>query len=753
MPSTAADSSWYSEHMRSPAALALVSGLTLCVALFPSPAIGQPNFGGRSREPVRKPEQRPDAASHHHRTVSEISEDGPPLLKAASQEWRTYYTQRLIEARDASRYTNPRWDAQAKEFLELYAQWLSFEMPGRGRTELIDKGLKLRSAGCTDPLISCVMALMEIDLKLSGDARNRLRLAHPVLVNTSYPPEIIGLVTAQFAALSSPTGVNETRDVLVARASDLLLAALEQPGVTPSREAFLFRHIQGLLDDDWPINGVRGFCDRVKASASVPEWSKLMIAGTRHDREGWEARGGGFAGTVSDKDWHEFGVHLDAARESLEAAWKLRPDTPEAAALMIEVAKVGHGGADSARVWFERAIAAQFDHRPAYHSFRGSLLPRWGGSVEEMNEFGIECAACERYDTLVPYEAFNTLYSLCTNSENFVSTYTSGPLPTLVREVLQRYIEESLGGDDEGWFRSLLTFLEYRTGNWAAARAQLDNLDRLGELPTPAAHTNFRLLLPDVFCAVYPRTTPAIEAQILAADRAEEAGDWVAAVGRLEEALAAVPTPSPHARLHTALMDRLAFARVQRGLDSGEWTPLPVEKGLPGWRPVQGSWEVDADGTLVGKVASSGGMKILFGTPIGDRWELSAKVNLDAISPPSGRIAGPIFCHDWYSRPEGRFFAFMARPTSSTGTISRGIDTTRTGTIDKFTGPALLELSYDAGDITASINGRLVYRGEAPVGSWSPGEILGFAVSERGTGGRLKVSEIRLRKLSENEPQ
>jgi len=61
---------------------------------------------------------------------------------------------------------------------------------------------------------------------------------------------------------------------------------------------------------------------------------------------------------------------------------------------MIAVAMAGEAEpSETPRVWFDRAVAAQFDYYEAYSSLLWSLRPRWLGSHEEMYDFGLECLA------------------------------------------------------------------------------------------------------------------------------------------------------------------------------------------------------------------------------------------------------------------------------------------------------------------------------------------------------------------------
>ena len=121
--------------------------------------------------------------------------------------------------------------------------------------------------------------------------------------------------------------------------------------------------------------------------------------------------GGDTADAVSEAGWEKFGEHMKRARDLLVAAWRTQPDRPEPASHMIAVAMAGHAD-ESPRVWFDRAVAAEMDYPPAYLNLSNSLLPRWGGSPQEMVRFGLDCLRTQRFDTRVPLQLFTQVLAV-----------------------------------------------------------------------------------------------------------------------------------------------------------------------------------------------------------------------------------------------------------------------------------------------------------------------------------------------------
>ena len=83
-------------------------------------------------------------------------------------------------------------------------------------------------------------------------------------------------------------------------------------------------------------------------------------------------------------------MYLGLARRDLVESWRSRPDRPEAASEMITVSEDAPAPAESERLWFDRTVAARMDYWPAYSTRLCRMLPRWGGSYDEMLDFDEE---------------------------------------------------------------------------------------------------------------------------------------------------------------------------------------------------------------------------------------------------------------------------------------------------------------------------------------------------------------------------
>jgi len=101
----------------------------------------------------------------------------------------------------------------------------------------------------------------------------------------------------------------------------------------------------------------------------------------------WDARGSSWARTVSEEDWKIFYERLHTGEKSLIRAFELNPTDPRAAASLIIIAKALSQGRSQMEKWFEKAMEADSQYYDAYVNKLTYLMPKWGGSREEMFAF------------------------------------------------------------------------------------------------------------------------------------------------------------------------------------------------------------------------------------------------------------------------------------------------------------------------------------------------------------------------------
>ncbi|MGV3664427.1 MAG: hypothetical protein ACO1TE_29915 [Prosthecobacter sp.] len=173
----------------------------------------------------------------------------------------------------------------------------------------------------------------------------------------------------------------------------------------------------------------------VMKTESAKPWVKKWIEGEHCLAKGWEARGGGYANSVSDDGFAIFGHESEKARRLLQEAWQLGPEDPSpAVALMYSSLSMKDKEALAhMRRWFNEVLKLQVDAPVATQHYLWGLRPRWYGKHQQMEEFGLACADTGRFDSALPWvllqahrdcasewdvpaEYFKELYPHCYNS-------------------------------------------------------------------------------------------------------------------------------------------------------------------------------------------------------------------------------------------------------------------------------------------------------------------------------------------------
>ena len=227
--------------------------------------------------------------------------------------------------------------------------------------------------------------------RLLATGARRLRAVGSKDIDRRLPP------VTDFAGANRPVRAaadpDAFADELRARAAEWAATYADRPECSRAVRTFLLHFLKA---DDAEL------ADALEAAGADP-WIALLFRGESEIRKAWGDRGAGWAYTVSEKGWEGFSRHLARARECLERAWALRPDLPNAAALLVTVSG-GDAGLDEMDLWFGRALSAEIDFVTAYRQYFWFNYPRWHGSVERMRRFAEACLATERTDLLIPYQ-------------------------------------------------------------------------------------------------------------------------------------------------------------------------------------------------------------------------------------------------------------------------------------------------------------------------------------------------------------
>ena len=118
----------------------------------------------------------------------------------------------------------------------------------------------------------------------------------------------------------------------------------------------------------------------------------LVALGNAWKDWAWKARGGGYAGSVTEEGWRLFGQRIEQARGYLEAAEKLPAKDPEVYRALIVVAMAQGWPRAQMEAVFKKGVALEPNYQQLYETKAYYLLPRWNGEPGEWEAFAEQAA-------------------------------------------------------------------------------------------------------------------------------------------------------------------------------------------------------------------------------------------------------------------------------------------------------------------------------------------------------------------------
>ncbi len=134
---------------------------------------------------------------------------------------------------------------------------------------------------------------------------------------------------------------------------------------------------------------------RAWTERSPNSYLALYSGGRFYKNYAWDARGSGFADTVTPEGWKKFGQRLPIAEQNYLKAYDFNPTDPRISTGLIETTiGLGHDP-DKMELWFKNAVEADPMYYKAYYSKLRYLTPKWHGDRygSQMFAFARECAA------------------------------------------------------------------------------------------------------------------------------------------------------------------------------------------------------------------------------------------------------------------------------------------------------------------------------------------------------------------------
>ena len=656
-----------------------------------------------------------------------------------NRELRRWMTKKFVTDFEAHGRKDAAWAPAYREFLPPWAEMFDPEPRSLTAEQVAARSDELVAAGCDDPVFALFRGRLEMTRGRHKEALAAFRRLADVQ-KAGYPAfyayYALGWSRSAKAALDPAAGAVPNPDVAM---QQILLAMARDPAFAADHQWIYMLLNPG--DKPFVAAAAEQFA---KADSGVGPWITAMFVGMDHVNRAWDARGSGAAGTVTPEGWKGFAEHLALAREHFTRAHEMHPEWADAASEMIQVS-VGQGN-DEERLWFDRAVAAQFDHTNSYHRMlRMVLLPRWGGSHEAMLEFGRECLATGRFDTVVPSCAYDAVVAIGEEVPHFRDAVNIPGAYAPAVAACRGYLKASSAPHVVRLWHSRLAILHWAAGRYAEASQALDEVkDDLA----PQAIGECRVRADDVVG----------ESRLFGGRHGEAfaAAETLVEQGRLEDALAAYGPLAKADDLHAAarqiIAGRVATLEMAAALDRYDWVDLQPRAGLAGWRVVTGDWRVEPDGTLVGTSGERGRLKILCEAEIGQDIELTGEVEF--LPQPKGRTPAEriviLLAHAADEDREHRAVCVRINGPGRTVGVEYGViggdrPVVRAATKNK--NNALRIVLWD-GKLTVFVNGKKAVNAEPMEEAWLSGGGLGLAeYAGQGPPTQVRLRKLRVRKL------
>ncbi|MBI1369813.1 MAG: hypothetical protein GC162_14300 [Planctomycetes bacterium] len=576
-----------------------------------------------------------------------------------------FYKRTVLDAYKQHGVHDPKWDDAATTFLEHV---VTYEMRSPGalpQTELRDEGGRLvGKLKCMDPLVRLYFWQLQQDVWYWGQSDEAAKIPSEMIQCGYSAPQIAEAY--EFAQMLMDGAGQPVDRVfgLLEESQKFWLEALRDPQNQGATQRVLYAIFTAQYERAEPmalesryVASWSKFMDQLVTDASIDAWTKNILNGYWHIRTAWVSRGYGWANSVTPEGWLGFDEHIAKAQAHLRAAYADKPDRPEAASEMIALAGAGKlPKSETILFWFNRAVAAQMDYEPAYWRVQQFLLPRWGFDLNELVAFGEACAATKRYDTIVPM-TYSSVVSVVERDarDGGVTIHHTVQYQKLL-DIVKHMLDEPRFADDHRRLDSVAIALSAQLGDYAWANQKLESLgaDRLRDETMTA----------NLHAAEVGRIVPArggpVGKLVLEGDAAFDKRDHAGAAAVYQKALDALP--AGHAG-RKYLHDRMQVIAWEKAYDAGERVDLSPNQDMDGWMPLEGTWGLDANGAIVGRVEEARmKVRLINLGRFSHRFEYTGQLDLDEAAKQWVPSAAPIF--GYAMKPLYRFRTVIFQPSN-----------------------------------------------------------------------------------------
>lgn len=385
-----------------------------------------------------------------------------PLIPARQRLWnRTneeaqHYTNTLLNQYQQFGRHDEKWDTLVGQFLRTYASRpYTKDAQLRRQAQVKEQLAEIQKTHCTDPFIRYMLAYEEAKKVPETGDRNRViqnfQFAIDDLQQSSYP--IMRKCFAHARFVEYVLGQNrayfgQQKSILL---KELNLALQQWPQALRETEltnweTYELADAMGKawyrLTWDGKQWGDRGkVYDYVVApwqAARPDDVGPLVFTGILYTDYAWDARGGDYANKVTSKGWQLMADRLKIARAALEKAYAKDPDDARAPTQMITVIMGQQTGRDDMEKWFARAMKANPDDMDACDRKLTFLEPKWGGTPEDMIDFGRQCFQGGDFEGRIPFVLVDAYHQLASYYADPRQLYSSQGVWDDIRSVYEK---------------------------------------------------------------------------------------------------------------------------------------------------------------------------------------------------------------------------------------------------------------------------------------------------------------------------
>lgn len=184
-----------------------------------------------------------------------------------------------------------------------------------------------------------------------------------------------------------------------------ILAWLSKTPICEEQSDFVAETLAGWLSGN--LETFRKAIDVLKSTNSAP-WMIEYLLGVVARREGWNARGGGYAYTVTEEGWKVFNERLPVARKHFQKAKELHPTSFLPPTALLDVA-ISHGSHEECIRCYKDVVATCPDAASPFKKLAWSFMPRWGGSWKTIFALTKEALKQDETKSNLPFLGFHQI--------------------------------------------------------------------------------------------------------------------------------------------------------------------------------------------------------------------------------------------------------------------------------------------------------------------------------------------------------